>query len=557
MIQAVTVSPCGRYAVSASIEHRVLVWDLKRMKAVEPVYTGTSWVRHLGLGRLFIGGRNTSGKGHAGQAPQAMQFLDARRLVTAADDVIVWDFPARAELGRLDDFAWGVQAMARDATRVFFGTHSELRGMTSDLSAVMLRCKAPAGGVTALCLHGDRVLVGGAKGAVWVMPTAGWQPAPRHLGSASEATAAPGDALVATADSDAVIRLWDFDTGAPRACLDRYPEPNHKPFAFSSDGALLATTHHERPPCVCLWDAATGALIRELHHQDASARKHQVGALVFAGDSLLVGPFGGGTIQRWSLDGERVSSGATKTCQISKLAIVGDVVVSIGYFSVRGVDAPWSGENDSVTHLQGWSAAGELLWTHASQPASKWQWSASFDSLHPLADGRLLTHSGRESGELALLDPRTGALLRTWKLGDDFSIVGVHEGVAIARVTKRLKRLGFDDVRIYVDPDDLDWSSSDHETRSWLARVDPDGAPTKLLDLPFGAMHLSVASAADRVAWTEDHAVVVAQLSSGRALARVELGESITSVVLRSDGARVFAGMRSGEGRVYALEGDA
>ena len=32
---------------------------------------------------------------------------------------------------------------------------------------------------------------------------------------------------------------------------------------------------------------------------------------------------------------------------------------------------------------------------------------------------------------------------------------------------------------------------------------------------------------------------------------------SITSVVLRSDGARVFAGMRSGEGRVYALEGDA
>jgi RNA polymerase sigma factor (sigma-70 family) len=65
---------------------------------------------------------------------------------------------------------------------------------------------------------------------------------------------------------DGAVVLWDVATGEKVRTI-RPPRSSNGPLitnvvAFSPDGRLLATGHHHTP--VCLWDAATGKLVRQI-----------------------------------------------------------------------------------------------------------------------------------------------------------------------------------------------------------------------------------------------------------------------------------------------------
>lgn len=525
-IQSVGVSPDGRFAVTASLEHAVLVWDLKEGKALEPMYNADVPVHHMGFGGLYFGGKNYTGIGHFAQTPTQIYFLDDDHVLTASDGVIVWDFAARKEKRRLDNFAWAVQAIAIDAERVFAGTHTEIRGMNRELNQMVFRCPAPERGCTALCLAGDRLLVGGQQGTIQVIDVSGWMPEERHISGAFEAIPTPNEELVATIDSDSVLRLWDFDRGEARGTFDRYSEPNTKPFAFDADSKRLATTLRDMPPAICVWDIATRELLAQLDHEDEDDSRYGVHSLAFVDDGILVGPAATAPIQVWSLDGKDVRSFKTATTQISNVTRNGDFVVSVGYFAPPEVE-----DAESVSQLQAWRySTGELLWTRPAVKPEGAKWAPHFDDPRFLEDGTLVTSSGMKSGEVSTYDIATGEVKRTWDLG--------------AYVTD-LQILGSSAVAATRDSD---------ANRTEVVWFDLDGDITERVRLDDNANRVQLAPGANRVIWANEKTLVLAELSTGKVLASTEMDDGIVSLALRGDGQRVFAGLDSGRVRVFVVD---
>ncbi|HHO51893.1 MAG TPA: hypothetical protein ENK18_13685, partial [Deltaproteobacteria bacterium] len=231
-VQSLGISPDGRFAVTASLDHAVYVWELDTGERLEALYDANATVASLGLGSLYIATRNDTGRGHVSQAPSIVRFLDDERVITASDGVILWDLPSRSELRSLDDLAWPIQALALDPERLFLATHTELRGVKRESwGEVVFRHAAPERGARSLALAGERLIVGGKSGTVTVLDTSRWVPEDRHLSHAMEATISDPIGVAATTDHDNVVRLWDLQTGACRVTFDQHPEPNTKPFA--------------------------------------------------------------------------------------------------------------------------------------------------------------------------------------------------------------------------------------------------------------------------------------------------------------------------------------
>jgi WD40 repeat protein len=82
---------------------------------------------------------------------------------------------------------------------------------------------------------------------------------------AALAFAPDGKTLAAGGWEGGAVVLWDVATGGKVRTITSRPgngQPITDAIAFSPDGRLLATGHHHTP--VCLWDAATGKLVREI-----------------------------------------------------------------------------------------------------------------------------------------------------------------------------------------------------------------------------------------------------------------------------------------------------
>lgn len=528
-IQSLGVSPDGRLAVTASLDHAVYVWDLDTGERLDPLYDANATVADLGLGSLYFATQNRTGRGHVAQTPADIRFLDHDQLLTSSDGAILWDLPSRSELRRLDDLAWPIQAVATDRRRLFLATHTEIRGVALDSwGDIVFRHAAPERGARSLALAGDRLIVGGKDGTVQVLDTSHWAPEDRHLSHAREATVAASVGAAATIDHDNVVRLWDLQTGACRATFDQHPEPNTKPFAFSPSGRVLALTRREGPPAVSLWNTADGSSLGQLDHRDAGGERFAVHAVLFAWDGVLVGPSGDGAIQWWSLDGSRTEPLRASTRQVSALALSSQILISQGYF-------PAPGTRDSVSQLQAWDLwRRELLWTRAAVKPEGERWAPSFGELTVLRDGRLLTGTGRRSGQLALYDVQTGEIAVQWDLG---RWIG-----PTAQAAQTLVVVAYD-----------------HDTQQReLIHLGLGGAIAARIELPSGASRFTLAPGADRMAWAEQQTVVVARLSTGAPLARHTLAAEtgISSLALDPRGSRLVVGGHSGRVTVLACTGD-
>ena len=103
---------------------------------------------------------------------------------------------------------------------------------------------------------------------------------------------------------------------------------------------------------------------------------------------------------------------------------------------------------------------------------------------------------------------------------------------------------------IVAHPDGVHAISSGEDARLLMWDVERGAIAQEIA----GARHLSIAPAADRAVWTEHRELVMIQLSTGARLAYGRLDENPASVLLRSDGARVFVGTEHGRARVYAID---
>jgi len=106
----------------------------------------------------------------------------------------------------------------------------------------------------------------------------------------------PSGKLLASADGDGTLRLWNSATSRPvRAPLHASAQNGVHGVAFSRDGTLLASADGDGT--VRLWDAATGRPVATLH---VTSAQYGVRAVAFSHDGKLLAIGGGdGTLRLW------------------------------------------------------------------------------------------------------------------------------------------------------------------------------------------------------------------------------------------------------------------
>lgn len=489
-------------AVTGSIDHELRVWDLRTGEALPSL--GEPGPMH---------GQTHGSVLHAlGAGPVAIAFPYPHRvLVAMGSTVTAWDLSTRSSHTVISGLAWPIEALAAQGDRVVVATATEIRGVHSERGdRVWLRQAVPPGGVGALALARDHLVIAGRDGAIRALDPARWSPAERHVAPALGALVGPDGTVAVTADHDHSVRLWSVTTGTPRSLLDSVPEPGAPAVAFSGDGQLVATGQRHQSPAVLVHhhDGRPAHALDHLH----DGRPVAVQSLCFAWDGVLVGPRDEAPIQWWGLDGSTVRTLQGRTGHVERMVLVGHQLVSEARFSPRPGDAP-------VPHLQVWD-----LWRQCLAWSVPAEHDGGFGPLARYGEHGVLAGTGRSATELGCWDLGRGQLRRQVDLQHPLAAVAVAPDGAVYAVV--------------VSP----------EARvQELVRLDATLTVLVRRPLPPEASHVALAASGDRIAWAEGREVVVAELLTGVEVGRSELHEpAVSSLALTPDGRHVVVGGASG-----------
>lgn len=499
-------------AVTASVDHELRVWD---------VTTGAA-LPDLGDPPADVGDVGTILRVPAGP-PVAVQLVHGHRVVVAmGTKVVEWDLSTRVETRRWTGTAWPIERLVADDEHLVVVSATEVRVVRMDQwDRTVFRGGTPSGGATAVALASGRVLVGAADGTVVAHDLAGWIPDEQHLSHASGAIVGPDGTVAATVDHDHGVRLWSVATGTPRALIDLPPGPGTTPLAFSGDGLRIALGQRGSPAVI-------------LHHHDgrpAGTLDHQphghpvaVQSLLFAWDGVLVGPAGPGPIQWWGLDGTTVRTLFGHTANVRQMALSGHRLISEAQF------APEPG-SPAVPHLQVWDLWRQCeMWSRAAIAPGGSRVAPAFGPLVVLADGRLLTGTGRATTEIGIYDLERGWIVHRADLG--------HPWTQAAQAP---------DGHIYVVAADPVAEVCE------LLQLDATLQVVLRRPLPTHPAPTAIGVEADRLVWSEGNTVVFTELHTGTELGRSSIpGEAtITSLALSYDGQHIVVG--GATGRVHVL----
>jgi WD40 repeat protein/beta-lactamase regulating signal transducer with metallopeptidase domain len=191
-----------------------------------------------------------------------------------------------------------------------------------------------------------------------------------HTNSVINVAFAPRDEVIATSSADNTVRIWDAKTYKLLHTLTGHND-RVKGLAFSSDGKTLATGSGDRT--IRLWNYRTGEQLAELEGHPAA-----VGEIAFSPDGNLL-----------------VSGGAQHSLKLW------DIKARKELATLRENPEPAEGSNPLVMAVS--------------------------------PDGKTVA-TGRENGEVALLDAVSGDVLRTIKASDDAitTLVYSRDGTRLA-----------------------------------------------------------------------------------------------------------------------------
>jgi WD40 repeat protein len=122
-----------------------------------------------------------------------------------------------------------------------------------------------------------------------------------HDGRVTAVAASPLGALVASADSHGLIRLWDVNSRQQLHELTLHRGKAINALAFSPDGSLLASAADDG--LVCLWDITTGTLHKGLRHGFG-----WVACVAFSRDGKQLASAGSDrTVRLWDVESARAA----------------------------------------------------------------------------------------------------------------------------------------------------------------------------------------------------------------------------------------------------------
>jgi WD40 repeat protein len=509
MIRGVALSPDERWALSFSIDHDVLVWNLETGRNEGRLYGEKSYAVQLG-GGIYFDLPNTSGEGHE-RAPRRMVFPSNETLISIGDAIIGWDWPKRAQTFRTKG-GWPYEA-AVIAGDVLLAGAIDVQVLDLATGSRVGRLPGLGEGVTAIAFDPVHriVAVGGQDGALEVRRLDRSTYVDGQVEPIFEVAVCASARTAATSDSSATVRLWNLDTGAPIATIEDHPSHGTRPMGFSRDGKHLVTTGDAPTATLWIWDARTGAPRHVVASKD---KRNEVHAFDCIGERAVLGHLGEGLFA-WNLASDPYPETFDgRTSQVSRVCLAADekTVVTTGYFG----DTDEFG--DATSRIQAWSLPERrLLWTRA--PVTEGFGKFDGPSLgEPTIVGAHVVFGDGESDHLALWDlvsgerecvfdargyPTMGQALDENRsivvvqfAGDDDSVPAENRIVAIDTVTRTALSTGLgqrfardalsDDGRLYVG---VDWD------RNELHLV-PAVAPTERTVIPnSGAKVMAVAAA--------------------------------------------------------------
>jgi WD40 repeat protein len=216
----------------------------------------------------------------------------AEMLVSASDDLVVWDVAERREMMTLPQPSW-VTAVAFHPTRRVIATgHDDgsvrlwhLAGRTGTATE-LLHHEQP---VSALAFSPDGSLLATASEdrqiAIWDVQTGDLRRAfAGHTDRIPALAFQPGSNLLLSAGWDTTVRVWDIAAGDPKMLLNTHSDQVYA-VAFSPDGGLLAVA--DSSGAVRIWGEIThGQELRVLSHE-----LEEIHSLAFSpdGQTLAVG----------------------------------------------------------------------------------------------------------------------------------------------------------------------------------------------------------------------------------------------------------------------------
>ena len=224
----------------------------------------------------------------------------------------------------------------------------------------------------------------------------------------------PGGKLLASADANGTVRLWNPATRRPVATLHASARHGVNGVAFSPGGRLLASADGDGT--VRLWNPATRRPVATLHASGRTSARYGVRAVAFSpGGKLLASAGADGTVRLWN----PVTGRQVKTLHASARYGVRAVAFSPGGKLLASADA------DGTVRL--WNpATGRLVRVLqiGSGPLGNGAAGVAFSP-----NGKLLA-SGSGDGTVRLWNPATGRPVRVLQTGSG-PVGGVY-GVAFS-----------------------------------------------------------------------------------------------------------------------------
>jgi len=295
------VSPDGKRAVSVSLDSAMLVWDLETGNLIKTIVENATYseieIPELPPGSMFsgpltIGGENNSGIGHRNY-PHAAVWLGIDKLITASQEIIVWDASNFSELKRIEGDPQGIEGIALfDNNRRIISVGSAIR--VHDLES----------GTEMACERGDeqndlhsvgispsetRIASGDKAGwfKVWDLGRLlGSQRRFGHASSALHIAVSPNEKIAATAGFDKQVVIWDTATGKPLRRLKEHRESATFVAGFRNEGRQLVTASQGE---LLIWDASNGGLLRKIERKKAELAGVGVCSFFDNGQRLLTG----------------------------------------------------------------------------------------------------------------------------------------------------------------------------------------------------------------------------------------------------------------------------
>lgn len=433
---AVAMSPDGASAITASLNHTMIEWDLSTKKPTKRrtiIGDGNDDV-HMVMGDVYIATPNQTGRGHK-DAPNAIAWsADGRRFVSASNDVVVWDAGDLSEVARFADHAWPIKALALcDGDRkIVVGEHCikiwDLdRG---ELAASWIGHEGKQIYGLAVSPDGTRLVTGDEKGSVkvWDLPAAlGHIGTPGHSERVYPMSFSPDDSMLLSTSCDKSAIIWDVATNTPRHHLR-----GHEDIFVYERGWLRGGT---QVISVCrgalrVWDAVTGELVRRVSPTPREGMGYDpregydfIGVRVLPDERRAVCGAVGESLARVDLVSGQMDffEGDTAFCQEIVLSSDGRHALTMSYYdsySPSDEKASWLGVEERVCPAQLWDIEQlELVRNYFPEvSAAKEPRDMDYQCAVLFSHDESHVFAGGSRGTVRAWDQETGELLAEHKL---------------------------------------------------------------------------------------------------------------------------------------------